>query len=69
MVKWLMRLGLVLLGLILGFLINVPYQRYVQMQANVNGLVQIVNYNLQQGRLVAPSAPAPVPEAPAPPGH
>lgn len=48
-----------LLGIVLGVVGYGEFQAYRLMQSNVAGLVQLVNYNLQQGHLaMLPSAPA-----------
>jgi hypothetical protein len=59
--------GLVMVGVgvgaaVLAFFGLLQWQHWRQDEANVHGLVQIVNYNIQQGKLL------PLPDAPAPPG-
>jgi len=59
--------GLVMVGVgvgaaVLAFFGLLQWQHWRQDEANVHGLVQIVNYNIQQGIVKA------IPDATAPPG-
>lgn len=66
--RWLRAAGSIALGVvaaILTFLGLLQWQHWRQDEAAVHALIGVINYNLQQGRLVLPPLPTAATPAPA----
>lgn len=70
--SWLRWLGVVAVGAVAGvcaFLALLQWAHWRQDEANLHALVQLINYNVQHGRLLVPEvAVAPTSPPASPPG-